>query len=130
MTAPPQDPMELPYDEFEAWLAGETPSESAGTTPLTRGTPVAWIEKRRGISVGVSRLHRAYEDGRTYCLTPIPPDDRRMPAPIHGVRVCEHCATLFRDKATLKEQVSYSIPRDSQPTTPSSTVPRSVMPHA
>ena len=101
-----------------------------GEGTMEKGTLIAWVDRRHGITTGVSQLHRVYEDGRTYCLMPLPEPDRRFLPPLTGLKRCQHCDTLYAANATHREQVSYSMARASESDTPSRTAPRSVMPHA
>lgn len=75
-----------------------------------KGSPVAWVEKRRGKTVGVSQRHRVYDERQTYCLLPLPDEQHRLDLGVaFGVRACKRCEDAHKDEPSLDELVSRSV---------------------
>lgn len=75
---------------------------------LVKGDRVAWVIKSpSGKTSGVSALHRVFEDGKTYCLHPVPTPDRRLNLSIPiSLETCSRCERLWGRAATFEEAVS------------------------
>jgi hypothetical protein len=80
------------------------------TIPLfVRGDPVAWVKKSRGgrLTIGLSLVHRVFEDGETYCLEKIPGADRLVP-PLHTMKPCRVCDENYANQASFVDIVRAS----------------------
>jgi hypothetical protein len=65
------------------------------TDALKKGDTIAWVMKSpTGKTTGLSKQHRVYENGRTYCSTVIPGAQHHLPADLLKLPVCGRCDAM------------------------------------
>lgn len=91
------------WAEEARWLADVERTvrrETAHAPPAQKHDAVAWVLKdRAGLTVGVSAVHRVFEDGRTFCKAILPGIEFQFP-PLASLNVCSKCermSTRVRD---------------------------------
>lgn len=58
---------------------------------LTRGDKVAWsVRNTQQAMIGISAVHRFFENGKTFCSLDVPPAERLFPA-LPSLNVCSRC---------------------------------------
>lgn len=64
------------------------------TPTLKQGDRIAWVMKNpKGVTTGVSRWHRVFEHGMTYCATVLPGTDAILPGNL-SLPSCSRCERL------------------------------------
>lgn len=77
-------------------------------TPLELGAEVAWVIKSAGKTVGLSAIHRYFENGETFCNHPVPPVDRQLDLRLirKAMNVCSRCEAMCARALKLQERAT------------------------
>lgn len=73
-------------------------------TDLPIHAAVAWVIKTpAGLTVNLSAIHRAFENGKTFCQAKVPPESLHLP-PLSSLNVCSKCERMSKRVQAMERQ--------------------------